>query len=150
MSKPKKSWDESEHRLLLAGHGPQQTEPSKARHMFMSRAFVHAKEYAVASKRSWWVLHPAFGLLHPDDIIRATDMKLSDLSDKQLSDWVEKVVKQISAKFGEGHITLVTPYIYGDVLCTPLRRAGFEVDDSLANMLPEDRIAELKKLTAAV
>jgi len=55
----------------------------------------------------WGILSAKHGLVMPDQAIEPYDLKLDDLTKDQLKDWEDKVIDQLTQKWGDNVIYLI-------------------------------------------
>ena len=129
-------------RLVLVGSsGATTADPAPAALLFASPGFARARDTAVRSGLSWFVLSAKHGLLDPGDVVGPYDVQIGDQSAGYRAAWGEWVVGQLAERV---RLDGVTVEVHGGVdfaqpLRQPLARRGAALELPLPGAWEEPR-----------
>ena len=112
--------------VLIGSSGATAAGPVRVADLFRSAGFVRAREHAMRSGMSWFVLSAKHGLLEADDVVAPYYLELGDSSTTYRSAWGEWVAAQLGERV---QLSGVTVEVHGGVdfaqpLRQPLSRRG--------------------------
>jgi hypothetical protein len=113
-------------------------EPAAAADLFTSPLFRSRRTYAQRSRRRWYVLSSAYGLLHPDAEIAPYDLPMARQPVAERRAWAEGVVAALESEFprlkniafeihaGSAYVDPLEPLLVarGATVVAPLRGLG--------------------------
>jgi hypothetical protein len=130
--------------LLVAGGQRTRMRPAAARDLYRGSLFSHARDYAEATGRPWYVLSSRFGAVAPDTVLGPVEGRLADRSMAYLDAWASWVAAHLAEDLGELGGTCFELHAndsYVAALRDRLTALGATVTEPVAAMGREDRLA---------